>query len=449
MDVSGQPAAAGPHHLLKILGLTFGVAVAVGEAIGSGILRGPTSIAHDAPDIALILGLWTLGAVQALFQANILAELATAVPKSGGAYLYAHRAFGDVAGLVVGWAAWLSKNAGAAAASVSFAEFLPLIWPEAAAHKIAVALAVQLALYAANVMGLREGRAVQETTSFVKAAMLLAFMVAAAVVVAPAEPASALDAPSALTWSGAILAYQLIMGAYSGWYAPIYFSGENTEPEKTIPKALIIGIALTAVLYIGVNAALLHALGVHGVAATALPYTQVLARIGGPLTSLVFAATAMVTVASCANANIMSAPRVLYALAEDGLLPRVFTRVNKGGSPTAAFALTAFVTLGLAMSGTFALVFGLIATLNALGSVIVEAGFFWLRRKEPDLRRPFRAIGYPLLPLIALLADVALFFLFSSSDWKGAAVTLGMVLLCIPLAVIARRARLEPSPGKR
>lgn len=442
-----EPAAGQRHHLLKILGVTFGVAVAVGEVIGSGILRGPAAIARDVPDVAFIIGLWALGGVQSLLQANILAELATAIPKSGGPYLYARRAFGDVAGLVVGWSSWLSNNAGAAAASVSFAEFLPLVWPTAADHKIAVALAVQLALYAANVMGLREGRAVQEITSLIKAGMLLLFIVVAAVIVAPAEPANALSSPHVLGWMGAVLGYQIIMGAYAGWSAPVFFTGENAAPGKTIPKALAFGIVLACVLYIGVNAALLHALGATGTATSALPFTAVLGRFGGAATSVVFALTAMVTVASCANANIMASPRVLYALGEDGLLPRVFTAVNKGGSPVPAFLLTAVCTLGLALSGTFSLVFGLIATLNTVSYIVVEAGYFWLRRKEPDLGRPFRALGHPLLPLLALLADIALFFLFSSSDLWGMAVTVGMILLCIPFAVIARRSAARAGGG--
>src|SRR5215469_1235980 len=114
-------------QLLKILGVTFGVAVAVGEIIGSGILRSPQLIASTVPSVNLILGLWIICAVHSWLGANVLAELGTAMPRTGGPYVYARRALGDVAGLVVGWTNWLSKMAGAAAASVSFAEFLPIL----------------------------------------------------------------------------------------------------------------------------------------------------------------------------------------------------------------------------------------------------------------------------------------------------------------------------------
>ena len=431
---------ARPANLLKILGVTFGVAVAVGTVIGSGILRAPSAIAGEVPGAALILLLWALGGVQSALGANIAAEMATALPLSGGNYIYTQRALGDVPGLIVGWTIWGSKLAGIAAASISCAEFLPIVWPAAGAHKIAVAVALQVALYAANIMGLREGRVLQETTSLIKAAMLFVFIMAAVIFIAPAEPSTVLSSPVVFSWANIILAFQLVRGAYSGWDAPVYFSGENTDAARNIPRALLYGLVLTSALYLGVNAALIHALGVHGVASSPLPFSTVLNTIGGAVPSILFALTAMITVASCANANIMSAPRIIMALAEDGLLPRFLARVNKGGSPRDAMLLTAIGSLGLALSGAFVLVFGLIATLDSLSGTLVDIAFFALRRREPDLPRPFRAIGYPVLPALVLLSDAALLILFASADYTGGAVALGLCLLCIPLVLIARRA---------
>jgi amino acid transporter len=434
-DASAPPSP----HLLKILGITFGVAVAVGNCIGAGILRSPAIIAGEVPGAALIIGLWVLGAVQAALGANIMAELATALPKSGGLYVYAQRALGDVCGLIVGWTIWAAKLAGIAATTVSFAEFLPLLWPAAAEHKIAVAVGVQAALYAANIMGLREGRMLQELTSLIKVSMLLIFIVAAIVLVAPVEPHTILSSPVAFSWANLILAFQLVRGAYSGWDAPIYFAGENTNSARNIPRALGYGILMTGSLYVGVNAALIHALGLHGTAASPLPFTTVLDEIGGRIPSILFALTAMITVASCANANIMSAPRIVMALAEDGLLPRIFARVNTGGSPAYAFVLTALGSVALALSGTFALVFGLIGTLDTVAAILVDVSYFVLRRREPDLPRPYRAIGHPVLPLIVLAIEVMLIFLFVSANYIGGLVALGLGLLCIPFAMIARR----------
>ena len=255
MSVADKAVDEERGHLLKILGVTFGVAVSVGEAIGSGILRSPSIIAAVVPGIEIILGLWLLGGVQAFLQANVLAEFATALPKSGGNYIYARRAYGslygDVAGLVVGWSNWLSKNAGTAAASVSFAEFLPLLWQPAATHKIAVALAMQLALYAANIAGLREGRAAAGDDQSRQGSDAFRFRCGGSGSDRARRAGRRLFPPDRRCNGRAIvLAYQLILGAYAGWNSPVYFTGENIAPEKTIPKALAYGILLTGGLYI-------------------------------------------------------------------------------------------------------------------------------------------------------------------------------------------------------
>lgn len=427
--------------LLKILGVGFGVAVSIGAVIGSGILRAPSVIANDVAGIAIIMALWIFGGVQAALSANIYAELATSMPKSGGQYVYARRVYGDLGGLVAGWSDTLAYVAGIAAASVSFAEFLPLLLPQAAAHKTAIAVALLFAIYGANISGIREGRAIQMVTSFIKAAMLFMFIVAAVLVAAPKEPALAAAASPVWSWGGIVLGYQLVFGAYAGWGVPLAFSGENTSPGRNIPRALLLGIALTAFLFVGVNAALFYALGKNGVAASPLPFTTVLSRFGGVLPATLFALTAMITVASCANANGMGASRVLFAMACDGLLPRQLANVNRGGSPVAAFLLSGSIAVALAMTGAFALVFGLIATLNMASAVLVESGFFILRRREPDLARPYRAVGYPWLPVLALLIDASVLCLIAVADMRGVAFAIGLGLLCIPLAAIARRKR--------
>ncbi|HEX3843335.1 MAG TPA: APC family permease [Steroidobacteraceae bacterium] len=441
-------AASEPRGgLLKILGVGFGVAVSMGAAIGAGILRAPATIAGEVPYAAAILGLWVLGGLQAMLSANIYAELSAAVPKSGGQNVLAHRIYGDLGRLVVGWAEWITCVAAVAATSVSFADFMPLIVPATAAHKGAVAAGLQIAIYAVNLLGLREGRAIQAVTSAVKAAMLLLFAVAAFLIstgsrhaVAAASPIS--EASAVIwTWGGFILAYKLVAAAYSGWITPIIFAGENVSPGRSIPRALFLGIGLTAVLYIAANAGLLFALGTAGIRASPLPFTTVLSGIGGAVPALLFAVTAAIAVASCSNANAMSSSRVLYALAEDGILPRSLRAVNSGGSPMLAFLMSGVVSLVLAATGRFALVFGLVATLNIANAVLIELGFFILRRREPQLARPYRALGYPWLPALALAIDAAILCFIASADHEGILVAIGLTLLCIPFAIVARTRR--------
>src|SRR5438105_8699392 len=226
--------------------------------IGSGILRSPSVIAASLHESGIIIALWSLGALHALLGANILAELGTALPQAGGPYVYARRAFGAIAGLVVGWTNFGSHLAGIAAASVVFADFFGLLWPPAAAYTGLVAVALQLLLYTSNAVGLREGRALQEATSFAKTLLLAGFIGAALWVGAhnhaPAAPVAFHFAP--IGFLAYVGAYQLIAGAYAGWSTPVYFAEENVAPASSIPRALLFGLLLTAALYVLVNAAL-------------------------------------------------------------------------------------------------------------------------------------------------------------------------------------------------
>jgi APA family basic amino acid/polyamine antiporter len=356
--------------------------------------------------------------------------------------VYVHRAFGDVGGLAVGWTLWMQRAASTAALSIAFAEFLALLWPPARHAAPAIAVAMQLGMFGLNLAGLREGRAVQEITSFVKALALVAFCAISFLVAAPHSglappPVSA----KLIGWAGLIAAYQLIVGAYSGWYEPAFFSEESCDAGRSLPRIMTVGLLVTAALYLGINAALLHSLGLGGVAQNALPFTSVLEKIGGAAAGTVVAVFALVSVASCANAGVMSAPRVLLALSRDGLLPAVFRNVNRGGSPTTAILMTAATAIAIAVTGSFNLAFGLIATLQSAAFVLVIVSLFVLRRREPDMPRPFRAFGYPWLPALALATDLVLLALFLGANPTGGLYAGLLWLLCIPFAMVARRAR--------
>jgi APA family basic amino acid/polyamine antiporter len=442
-------AHTGRGELLHILGLSFGVAVAVGAMIGVGILRAPASIARDVPDAGLVLLLWFAALVHAGLEANVIAELGTAMPRAGGPYVYVHRAFGDVGGLAVGWTLWMQRAASTAALSIAFADFLALLWPPARHAAGAIAVAMQVGMFGLNWAGLREGRAVQEITSFFKALALVAFCAIAFLMVAPHAGFAARALPAkTIGWAGMIVAYQLIVGAYAGWYEPAFFAEETRDRGRSLPRVMAIGLLVTAALYLGINAALLHALGTAGVAQNALPFTSVLAKFGGASAGATVAVFALLSVASCANAGVMSAPRVLLALSRDGLLPAVFRNVNRGGSPTTAILMTAATAVAIALTGSFNLAFGLIATLQAAAFVLVILALFVLRRREPALSRPFRAFGYPWLPALALAIDVALLGLFLNAN-RTAGLYAGVLwLLCIPFAMLARRARGLPTAAK-
>ena len=146
-----------------------------------------------------------------------------------------------------------------------------------------------------------------------------------------------------------------------------------------------------------------------------------------------------------ANANIMSAPRILFALSRDRLLPHQLSFVNMGGSPQLAIIMTGLGSIALAATGSFGLVFGLIGTLDTVAGLLVIVAFFALRRSAPDLPRPFRALGYPLLPLLALAIEVFLLVIFNAADRDGFIAAAVLSAACVPFAWIARRHRLDKS----
>jgi basic amino acid/polyamine antiporter, APA family len=440
-----EPVSPGRGELLQVLGVTFGIAVAIGAMIGVGILRAPSLIARDVPDGYVILALWLIALLHAALEANVIAELATAMPRAGGPYVYVHRAFGDVGGLVVGWTTWMQRVASTAALSIAFAEFAAQLWPRLATATPAIAIAMQLVMFGFNIVGVREGRAVQEITSFLKAVALLGFCAAVYLFAAP-NPASGSHIAAIVGWGAVIAAYQLIVGAYAGWYEPAFFSEETPNASRSLPRAMGIGLLLTAVLYLGINAALLHALTPSQIARNPLPFAAALAG-GGKIAVVAVAIFAMVSAASCANAGIMSAARVLLALSRDSLLPAFFRNVNDGGSPAAATLFTAAAAILVALTGSFALAFGLIATLQSAAFVLVISALFVLRRREPGLFRPFRAVGYPWAPLLVLGIDVVLLALFLNSNWTGGLYAVLFWLLALPFAIIARHTRKTRKTG--
>jgi APA family basic amino acid/polyamine antiporter len=324
--------------------------------------------------------------------------------------------------------------------SVAFADFLALIWPIAGRHLPLVSVGMLVAIFGFNMVGLRQGRTLQQVTSLAKTLALGAFCVVAFLTAAPSPAPSAAIVP-AVGWFGVLAAYQFIIGAYAGWYEPASFSEENTQPGRSLPRAMFLGLIVAAALYVAVNAALIHALGVTQLAKGTLPYATILSRAAGPATGTLFAVGALFVVASCANAGIMSAPRILLALSRNQLLPAIFRNVNRGGSPHFAYAMTGLCAIALSLSGSFVLLFGLIATLQSAAMVLTLASIFVLRRREPDLPRPYRAIGYPLLPAVALAMDIVATIVFLSLNWVGGLYAAIMWLACVPFAMIARRAR--------
>ena len=263
--------------LLKILGITFGIAVTLGSMIGLGILRTPGAVAGQLGYVWLILAIWVLGGVYAILGTLAVAELSTSLPTAGGWYVYARRAFGDYGGFVVGWSDWLSTCAAIAFIAITFGEYLPKLFPALSVSVNAVALTTLLLFGLLNWLGLRVGSRIQEVTSFAKAIAFLLLIAACFIyggqTPAAAEPAATLNAPAgfAAMFVAVMLSLQAVIFTYDGWYGAIYFAEENRDPGRNLPRAMLFGVVSVMAIYLLVNLAFLYILPLAQFAASDFP----------------------------------------------------------------------------------------------------------------------------------------------------------------------------------
>ena len=432
MGPQAHASAERGSSLHRVLGLAFGLAIGFGSVVGGGLLKTSGSVAGLTPDPWLIVGLWTACSLHSFLGANVVAEVMTALPKDGGLFVTARRAFGDFGGLVVGWADAAQTCAAIAAVTILFATFAGMIVPGLVAYGIALAIGVQVLLLGVNLLGIREGSAVQQATALLKAIMLAAIVVTLLMAANP----GAMSAPttSAVPMASAITAYLLIYGVYSGWAYPGYFGDESKSGGREIPKAIFGSIAAASFVYIGFNLGLVAALDVPTLAHSDFPAADVVGRVIGADGRLLLVGIAMVVVFSSANAYILIAPRILYGLGRDGLFFRWSAHVNRGGTPHWSTILAVAASIAMTMSGSFDTVFLLMGAMTLFTFVVTDIAYFVLRYREPELERPFRARGHPYLPVLLLAIDGALFAAYLWSDPVGGMAMLAMIAIAIPIS---------------
>jgi len=410
-----------PNKLLRILGVGFGLAIGIGGTIGVGILRNPGGIAEQLPSVWLILLVWTLGGIYCLLGANYLAELATMIPKAGGFYVYARRAFGDYGGFVAGWSDWLNNTLGISFITVVFGEYAAkLIAPNLTGGRVIFSISIIVLITILNLIGLRTGAETQKITSFLKGIVLLAFVVACFVFggnQGNTESAPAITAAgSAVSIFAFVLAFQMVLSTYDGWWGSIYFSEEDTNPTQNLPKSLFGGILLIMGIYLLVNIALLYVLPMSQLAGSKFAGADAMNIMFGEWGGQILTVLALLSLIGIINAITMSTPRIIFAMGRDGLFVKKATEINKGGTPAFALIVTSLCVLALSSLGTFELLLGIAQFFFVVITILLIVSLFILRRREPDLPRPFRAWGYPYAPLLMLVFAVLLFVGYIASN---------------------------------
>jgi APA family basic amino acid/polyamine antiporter len=428
--------------LLRVLGVLFGATIIVGNTIASGILRTPGEVAAALPSSAWFIGVWILGGLYAMCGAMTMAELAAMLPKSGGQYVYARRAMGEYAGFVIGWTDWISSAASIAAGAIALGELTGALWPSLATSGTVVAVTVTVVFTALHWIGVRSGDLTTQLWGFVKVGTLLAVAVAC-LLAPPATPSSAAlpPFPTGLAVAGAmVIALQSVLYTYDGWTGYTYFGGEVRDPRQ-VPRAMALGVLSVTAVYVALNWAFLHVLGIDGLAGEKFAARSAAIAVFGTSGDRIVSAVMALSLLGGVSALIMLTSRVPFALAEDGLLPRVVSRVNAGGTPDVSLIGTALVVLLLIATGTFSSVLALAAFFFVMQYGVSFTSLFVLRHREPDLPRPYRAIGYPVIPAIVLVGAAAFIVGSFFGDRENTLKSVVVLLLSYPAYRLVIRLR--------
>jgi basic amino acid/polyamine antiporter, APA family len=416
-------------HLRRLLGLGFGLAVIIGSTIGVGILRTPGLVAGHLPRASAILVLWLVGGLYTLLGAVCLAELGTAVPQAGGYYAYARRAFGDRVGFGVGWTDWLTYCTVLAYVSIGLAEFCGVLLPALAGWVRPLAVVTLLAMVALQWAGLQVSARFQEWTTAVKFLAFLALVVTALVHKPTGARGPAAADAGGLTWTGVILALQAVVIAYGGWQSALYFTEEDRDPSRHLPRAMVGGVVSVIAVYLLVNLALLNVLSIPDLARSTLPGADAAAILAGERGKQLLTVLSVVSLLPLLNAILMIGTRILFAMGRDGLVSQRTAAVNPGGTPTVATVVTTGVAVLLIASGTFQSLIALASVFLAANYCVCCLALVVLRRREPGLARPFRAWGYPWSAAVVVVGAVVFLGGVLVNDTASAVKAMGLLAL--------------------
>jgi APA family basic amino acid/polyamine antiporter len=438
MSEPGQPATtkSSNAHLLPSLGLFTTTMLVAGGVIGSGIFRKPGVMAAEVGSPGVLLGVWLLAGIITLFGALTNAEIASAIPVTGGQYIFFDRIYGPFVAFLYGWGVFVVIQTGSiAAVCYVFAEhaaqlvpfpdlpeattaltihvpFIGDITPLKDFSVKYVAAAVIAALTVVNYLGVKFGGFVQNIVTLAKvAAMLLlvvlVFMPPAVGATANLVTASARITPVGLAWWAAVAAaLQGAFWAYDGWNKVTYIAGEVKHPQRNIPRALICGMLIVTAVYLLVNLAYAYVLPIDEMAQSKLVAAKV-AEVCVPGGGRWVALAVMLSTFGAANAIILASARVYFSMARNGVFPKFLGRVQpRFHTPSAALIVQGLWSVLLLFTGTFDT---LTDTLIFVSWIFYAAGAWGvvvLRRREPDLPRPYRVPGYPFVPIAFVVFSV-------------------------------------------
>ena len=440
---STSPSDRSPT-LKRQLGLWSAVAVLIGSTIGSGIFRSPAGIADKLPGPLPLMAVWVAGGLFALCGALTLAELTGAFPATGGAYVFIREGWGRLAAFLFGWAELtLIRAASLGAISTTFAEYFmrvsgfdPSVEPyRTYVHYVAAVAILLTATF--NYVGVRWGSLVQNLTTLAKYGGLLFIIILALALGLPRTGGH--FTPAVPEGSFHIAAFGLalvsVLWAFDGWADLSFVAGEVKDPRRTLPRAIIIGTVAVIAIYLLANVAYLAVMSVEEIRHSRLVAADVAQRLIGAPGVIFVAVTVMLSTFGTLNGTLLTAPRIFFAMADDGLFFKKVAAVHpKYHTPYVSILLTTGLGIVFVLLRTFEQLADTFVTAIVPFYALAVASIFVLRRRA-DYDPPFRAPLYPIVPALFILATCFLLgnaLIDETSRWPTIGV-LGVILLGIPV----------------
>ena len=413
----------------------------IGSTIGSGIFRTPALVAQKIGDVPLFLLAWVIGGAVAICGALTYAELAAKFPRSGGIYVFLREAFGPLPAFLFGWAELLIIRPGAygAIGITSSGYALRAVGRDPGAIAIAGVRADQLLgaaliilVAAVNYHGIRKGAVLQNLSTLFKVGALAALILLGFVFGSGMGPGEMLSQHASVATSPFLLAMVSILWAYDGWADLAFVGGEVQDPQRNLPKALFIGTGLVVVLYLSANLVYLHLIPIEQMKGAELVAADVATLLFGAIGTVLVASAVAVSTFGTLNGSMMTAPRIFFAMAEDGLFPKVIAKVDsKTGAPTGAILLAAVLGVIFILIRTFSqLADQFIIGIWPFYALAVAAVF--VLRKRADLESPYHTWGYPWVPLLFLGGSLFLLGNYLVSQTGQFTLDIGIILTGVP-----------------
>ena len=439
-----QTSAHSSAQLARRLGFWAAIGIVIGVTIGSGIFRTPASIASRVPDPTLMLGVWLAGGLISLAGALSVAELAASLPHTGGWYVYLREGWGRLAGFLFGWSELVLIRASAnGAISTVFSEYLlrsigydPSVYATATGY---VAAAAIIAAAIVNIRGVQLGAMVAGASSVAKFGALALLVLASFALGGGAGASAGNFAASAGPVDAGMVGLALIsvLWAYDGFADVSFVAGEVRDPQRTLPRAIVAGTLAIIGIYVAANVAYLYVTPVERIAASPLIAADTMQALFGQAGVAFVSVVVTISTFGALIAIMLSAPRIFFAMADDRLFFRTVASVHpRYGTPHVAIALSAALGVFFVLTRTFEqLADTFVLTIWPFYGLAI-AGLYRLRRKRPDLPRPYKVPGYPFVPAIFVAAVIYLVgnALIADPVWTG--VTFAIVLAGVPVYLL-------------